>query len=59
MSKTTPATILAAILIVTALALAQKAQELPHAPYLTDVAQAQAKAAEKGQDVLVYFHSDT
>ena len=59
MSKTTQAAIPAAILIIAALSSAQPAQEIAHAPYLTDAAQAQAKAAEKGQDLLMYFHSET
>jgi hypothetical protein len=47
------------MVIFAALVSAQDSVKVAKAPYLTDVAQAQSEAAQKGQDALIYFYLDT
>ncbi len=50
---------LAALLFFTVPVLAEDSTEVAKAPYLNDVTQAKAEAAESGIDALVYFYSPT
>ena len=47
------------ILIFAAPILAEESTEVAKAPYLTDAAQAKAKATESGRHALIYFYSPT
>lgn len=59
MNRTKPIAALVVILAMIALAACQDATEVAKAPYLTDVAQAKAEAAESGRHALIYFYSPT
>ena len=59
MNRTKPIVALVFILVLIALATCQDATKATKAPYLTDAAQAIAKAAESGRHALIYFYSPT
>jgi uncharacterized protein YpmB len=58
-NRTNRAIGLLTVVVLAALVSAQDSVEVAKAPYLTDVAQAQSEAAQKGQDALIYFYMDT
>jgi hypothetical protein len=59
MNRTIRATVLIATVISAALVSAQDSVRVAEAPCLTDAAQAQTQAAEKGLNALIYFFSET
>lgn len=59
MKRAKLAVVLTVVFVFAALAAAQDSTEVAKAPYLTDVHQAKAEAAQSGKHALIYFYSET